>query len=174
MTPAIFYVYEYWRPDTDVCFYVGKGKGNRAWRLNRKNGHYRNIIDMLARIGLCVEVRLVRGELIEAEALQLEKERIAFWRSAGVPLTNQTDGGEGIPGFTHTLEARSKISTSGRKRTHSPESLAKMSASIKKVFANQALRDQISASLKKTLATPEGRAKRIAARRRRELARTKK
>ena len=26
----IFYVYEHWRPDKNVCFYVGKGKGKRA------------------------------------------------------------------------------------------------------------------------------------------------
>ena len=27
---ANYYVYEHWRPDKDVCFYVGKGKGGRA------------------------------------------------------------------------------------------------------------------------------------------------
>lgn len=27
---SIFYVYEHWRPDKDVCFYVGKGSKGRA------------------------------------------------------------------------------------------------------------------------------------------------
>ena len=27
---TIFYVYEHWRPDKDTCFWVGKGKGDRA------------------------------------------------------------------------------------------------------------------------------------------------
>jgi len=26
----MYYVYEHWRPDKDICFYVGKGKGSRA------------------------------------------------------------------------------------------------------------------------------------------------
>lgn len=31
-----FYVYEHWRPDTGVCFYVGKGKEKRAWDMKRR------------------------------------------------------------------------------------------------------------------------------------------
>jgi hypothetical protein len=35
--PKAFYVYEHWRPDVDLPFYVGKGKGGRAWENDRNN-----------------------------------------------------------------------------------------------------------------------------------------
>jgi hypothetical protein len=60
----IFYVYEHWRPDKDVCFYVGKGKDGRANVFSRKNAHYNSIVAKLARLGMCVEVRLVADERI--------------------------------------------------------------------------------------------------------------
>ena len=43
MTTNIFYVYEHVRPDTGVCFYVGKGKGKRAWNMKDRNAHHRAI-----------------------------------------------------------------------------------------------------------------------------------
>ena len=33
-----FYVYEHWRRDTRVCFYVGKGSGPRAYVMRAKPG----------------------------------------------------------------------------------------------------------------------------------------
>jgi hypothetical protein len=30
VAPKTFYVYEHWRSDTNLPFYVGKGKGSRA------------------------------------------------------------------------------------------------------------------------------------------------
>jgi hypothetical protein len=36
MTAKKFYVYEHWRPDKDVCFYVGKGHGRRAYKTAGK------------------------------------------------------------------------------------------------------------------------------------------
>lgn len=111
----IFYVYEHWRPDKDVCFWVGKGKKRRAYKFKR-NSHYNNIVQKLCRMGMCVEVRLVKSGLTETQSLKLECERIRFWRDAGVELTNKTDGGEGFSGFVRPLgilgtkESRKKLS----------------------------------------------------------------
>jgi hypothetical protein len=128
----LFYVYEHWRPDRDECFYVGKGKGRRANQMDfGRNPHHRHIQDKLARLGMCVEVRLVAEGLAEKDAFRIERERIAFWRSDGADLANKTDGGEGGSGYKHTPEAIAKVVAfhTGRKRP--PETRAKLSAAAK-------------------------------------------
>jgi hypothetical protein len=124
---TIFYVYEHWRPDKDVCFWVGKGNGDRAYRFHR-NFHYDNVVKKLSRIGMCVEVRLVKSGLDEDSAFALERERIAFWRSVECHLTNYTNGGEGPIGLKHTEETR-RIIREKRKRqkiSHSAATRAKI------------------------------------------------
>lgn len=96
---GIFYVYEHWRPDLDLCFYVGKGQRNRARTFKYRNQIYSAVAAELSRQGMCIEVRMVASALIEAEAFNIEMDRIAFWRAAGVALANRTDGGEGFSGF---------------------------------------------------------------------------
>ena len=62
-----FYVYEHWRPDINMPFYVGKGSGNRAFRLKKnRNRHFRNIVSKLEKQGLCVEIKMVSANLSEA------------------------------------------------------------------------------------------------------------
>lgn len=121
-----FYVYEHWRPDKDLPFYIGKGKGGRAY-IFRRNRYYNRIVKKLSRLGMCVEVRMVRGNLSEAAALSLEIERIAFWRVSGISLTNKTNGGEGTSGLKLTVAHREKIGAAGRGRRASKETRAKMS-----------------------------------------------
>ena len=133
---TIFYVYEHWRPDLDMPFYVGKGKGKRAYNMRDRSEHHQNIIKKLVSLGMCVEIRLVKHSMTEADALQLEINKIAEWRSLGVELCNKTDGGEGVSGLVMNSEARRKISLAkvgkpgkvtmlGKK--HTPETRAKMS-----------------------------------------------
>lgn len=128
---AKFYVYEHWRPDRDICFYVGKGHGDRAWRTTtgKRNRYYRNITAKLARLGMCVEVRLVASMLTENDALRIEIERIAFWNCAGIKLANLTAGGEGTVGLKHSEETRRKIKEkrARQKIKHSDETKAKIS-----------------------------------------------
>lgn len=110
-----FYVYEHWRPDLDVCFYVGKGRRNRAYQFKR-NATYNAVVKGLAAIGMCAEVRLVADALSEAASFQIEVQRIEFWRASGIELTNKTSGGNGFSGFVRPLgirlseEAKRKIS----------------------------------------------------------------
>ena len=90
----MFYVYEHWRPDKNVCFYVGKGHGPRAYVLKRgKNHRYNNTVSKVVAAGFAVEVRIIAKGMEEAAAFALEIERIAFWRGQGHHLTNQTAGG---------------------------------------------------------------------------------
>ncbi|MEN6608604.1 MAG: NUMOD3 domain-containing DNA-binding protein [Bryobacteraceae bacterium] len=107
---AIFYVYEHWRLDRDECFYVGKGRGGRAYSMKDRNRHHQAIVAKLSRTGSAFEVRIVASGLYEQKAFDLERERIVFWRSIGVDLTNLTNGGEGISGFKHSEETRKNLS----------------------------------------------------------------
>ena len=133
----VFYVYEHWRPDTDLPFYVGKGKGRRAYKFKNRNKHHQNIVNKLSELGMCVEVKLIASSLTEGEAFAIEKERISMWRDLGVSLCNKTDGGDGISGFVMPEDARKKISAAKKGKPviatmagkkHSEETKRKMSA----------------------------------------------
>lgn len=64
-----FYVYLYWRLDTNEVFYVGKGKGDRWRRLgkDRRNNHFKNIVSKYP-----IAVEIVKDNLTEQEALDIE------------------------------------------------------------------------------------------------------
>jgi hypothetical protein len=122
-----FYVYEHWRPDLDICFWVAKGTGDRAYRFKR-NQNYDRVVKGLADNGMCVEVRMVQSGLTEFEALAAECERIAFWKSASVQLTNRVDGGRGNRGLFVSEATRQKLRAANLGKKHSPETRAKMRA----------------------------------------------
>jgi hypothetical protein len=127
-----FYVYEHWRPDLDLCFYVGKGKGRRAVNIGHRNREHAKVVAELAAQGMCVEVRMFASDLTEEDAFYQECERIRFWRSMGVPLANCTDGGEGFSGFVRPLgiklspEARAKLSAARKGMKFTPEHRANL------------------------------------------------
>lgn len=123
--PFRFYVYEHWRPDKDVCFYVGKGMGRRANDMACRNPHHKNIQKKLARLGMCVEVRMVLEGLSEDEAFYEEAVRVGFWRDIGVPLANLTDGGGGVSGWRPNEEQRRKLGDAHRGKKRSPEACKK-------------------------------------------------
>jgi hypothetical protein len=114
---GLFYIYEHWRPDTDACFYVGKGSGRRANVMDSRNRYHNNVQKKLACLGMCVEVRLFAEGLAEEEAFDLEIERIAFWRGMGVPLANLTDGGEGGSNPSESTRALMRKAKLGAKLT---------------------------------------------------------
>ena len=129
-----FYVYEHWRPDLDVCFYVGKGTGRRCKIGRQRNSHHNNIVAKLNNLGMCVEVRMYKSGLSEKEALQIEKERISFWRNAGVDLVNKTAGGDGM--LSPTDNIRQKMSKSQQKRWENAEEKRKIVAEKTKLLWN--------------------------------------
>lgn len=105
-----FYVYEHWRLDQDLCFYVGKGKCGRAHSRHHRSQHWNRIVKKLEREGSSYEVRIVIDHISEQDAFEIEKSRIAFWRSVGVSLANKTSGGEGVTGLVHSEQTKKLIS----------------------------------------------------------------
>lgn len=131
---ANFYVYEHWRMDRDECFYVGKGHGTRAYRMQGRNGHHKAIVAKMSRIGSSVEVRIVADGLTEQEAFNLEISKIAFWTENGVDLANFTKGGTGTVGYKFTQEQKGKVSFSIKKYFENEESRKKTSEAVKKAM----------------------------------------
>lgn len=101
----VFYVYEHWRPDKGVCFYVGKGKGKRAWDLKKqRNRYHKAITSKLISLGMAVDVRIIINGLSSATALSLEIDRIAIYGIEN--LSNMTRGGDGMSNPTPELLKR--------------------------------------------------------------------
>ena len=86
-----FYVYEHWRFDTNKPFYVGKGSGNRAYQSIGRNYYWYNVVKELEEKGQPYETRFVSINLLESTALELEKQRIDFWCSKNIKLSNILD-----------------------------------------------------------------------------------
>ena len=87
----MFYVYEHIRNDTNAIFYVGKGKKERAYRVNNRNEYWKNIVNKTG-----YTVRFVAKGLDEELAYLVEEERIDQLKRLGIKLTNINAGGAGV------------------------------------------------------------------------------
>lgn len=100
-----FYVYVHRKLSNNEPFYVGKGKGRRAYEFSGRNSHWTNVKNKHG-----VKVEVVFDGLTEDEAYQLEIDTILEFRHFGYPLTNKTSGGRGILGLKHKEDSKTKIS----------------------------------------------------------------
>ena len=104
----IYYVYEHYKPKGRIPFYVGKGKGNRAYDNKKRNVWWNNIVNKYGYV-----VRFVKTNLSELDALWTENMCIIGWgradRGEG-PLVNLTDGGDTSVGYVYTDEIRASRS----------------------------------------------------------------
>lgn len=99
-----YYVYIHTRNDTGAVFYVGKGKEYRCSDHGNRNAWWTRIAN---KHGFTPKV-LEHFEL-ESDAFSMERYLIASYKSCGVSLTNQTDGGEGMSGYVHTQGSKQAI-----------------------------------------------------------------
>jgi NUMOD3 motif len=137
----IYYTYHLIDPETNKIFYVGKGKGQRAyihltralhWRetgisVPGANFHLYNKLLKIYSKGLNPIYAFVLTDVIEKEALAREIEDISKIGLSN--LCNLTFGGEG--------------------ETRSPESLEKLSQSLQKLYASER-GDEVRAKIAKS------------------------
>ena len=122
-------------------FYVGKGKKRRMkhhiWEAKTESQHWCNPhkkakIKKIISQNLKPEIKIIFETDNEREAFEKEKNTIAaIGRHPIGPLTNMTDGGDGISGYKQSEETKRKIgqSNSGKKRTK--DQLKSMSERVK-------------------------------------------
>jgi len=129
-----FYIYVLFR-ETGVPFYVGKGKGNRWLHHERKTprrpSHKDAIIRKMLAAGHEIPKVILHANLTEDVAFAYEMALIAAIGrvSKGLgPLTNQTDGGEGVSGWKVTPERLASMAAIKLGTKHSPEIRAKIGA----------------------------------------------
>ncbi len=62
-----YYVYIYWRLDTNEPFYIGKGKGDRWKKLNTRNKHFKRVINKYP-----IAVEIIKDNLTNEQACGIE------------------------------------------------------------------------------------------------------
>jgi hypothetical protein len=146
-----FYTYAWLRED-GTPYYIGKGKGRRAWtQSGRKNN---------AKMPPGERILILKKNLTEEEAFKHEIYMIAIYGrkdlGTGI-LHNFSDGGEGVS--QPSPEAREKIGAANRGKIRTQETREKLRASHlgKKLPLEQ--REKISNSLKGRVFTEEHKRK---------------
>lgn len=116
-TPARHYVYVHRKASDQSVFYVGKGKGRRAWDTQGRNRWWRHVAAIHGR-----SVEIVRDGLSEPCALALERMAIAIIGKGS--LVNLVDGGGGTAGWKHSDETKARIGAFHRGKPKKPSAIA--------------------------------------------------
>lgn len=102
-----FYTYMHTRNDTGQPFYIGKGKGDRAWQKKARRGSHWNRV--VSKCGYSVHI--LASWPTESESLEHEKFLISCFKDMGIGIINRTDGGEGTSGLKWNDESRARLSS---------------------------------------------------------------
>lgn len=97
----MFYTYAHTKPDGTI-FYIGKGKGRRAWDVSHRNQFWKNTVTKYG--GFNHEI-LANWDT-EEEAFSHEVLLISCFKDMGYKLVNLSDGGEGSSGYKYTEDQR--------------------------------------------------------------------
>lgn len=97
----MYYTYLHMTPSEEI-FYVGKGKGHRAFSHHDRSQEWKSFV--LQKKGLIVKI-IAEWET-EEEAFEHENLLITSLNSIGCKLLNKTDGGRGVRGYKQSQELK--------------------------------------------------------------------
>jgi hypothetical protein len=125
-----YYVYAHINPTNDEVFYVGKGRGRRAYDVSRRTNWWKNYYKKYGRLVMFIKINLT-----EKESLDIEKKWISNYGRKDLGkgrLLNLCDGGIGPLGQKPNKTSFKKGLTPWNKgKKASEESKLKMSISTK-------------------------------------------
>jgi hypothetical protein len=118
-------------PRTQEIRYIGKSIRPKERLMNHcneppSNCHRSHWIQELKRLGIKPDMIFLESVSGEWPWQESEKWWIKHGRDNGWPLTNNTDGGDGVEGLPPETQAKIKAAWKGRK--HRPETIAKLKA----------------------------------------------
>lgn len=162
ITPnAPIYIYALKDPFTDEIRYIGKTinlkrRLSNECRETAKSYRCHWIQSIISRGKKPIQVIL---ETLEPDAdwQAAEKKWIAYGRAQGWPLTNTTEGGDGVPGISGESKERMLKAWKGRK--HKPESLVKIGLASKGRYQSEETKRKRSEALKGRQFSDETRSK---------------
>lgn len=146
----IIYIYGLIDPITAEVRYIGKSIRPKERLTNHMNEvsncHRSHWLQSLKSIGLKPEM-VILEELDGASDWQaVERKWIQYGRGAKWPLTNNTDGGDGVCGLPLATRRKMALTWTGRK--HKPETLVKLRAARQLRTTSAETRMKMSASQK--------------------------
>ena len=121
-----YYTYAYLRKDR-TPYYIGRGKGRRAFQTSHN-----------VKVPPKERIIFLKTGLTFSESANHERYMIAVLGRKDIGtgiLRNITDGGEGIKGYRHTLEAKAEMSRSRTGRRHKSESKEKIRSGLATAWA---------------------------------------
>jgi hypothetical protein len=124
---AIYYVYEHYKPSSNIPFYVGKGKLKRAYSVLGRNKYWKRIVTKYKGF----EVKFIAKDIDEELAFLIEEERIDQLKRLNIKLCNMTNGGEGLSGYKQSKKTLLKLSKLRKGKKKSQEWKDKISLSNK-------------------------------------------
>lgn len=143
----MFYVYEHRRLDTNQLFYIGKGRGNRAYSTKDRSNEWQKV---------CADAKGRKVEIIfqcndEAVVLAYETFLIKTALIWGESLVNKTHGGEGKSGVNRTKAQKEHLRKLNLGKKHTDLTKTNLSKRFQNKFWAQ---KHLQASIAKS-STPE-------------------
>lgn len=145
MSAGNFYVYLHRKKTTGEVFYVGKGRGRRAFDSKMRNRHWHFVAN---KHGFTVE--FAQSGLQEWAAFEIESQLIALYGRLDLglgSLVNYTDGGDGSSGFVMPDHTKKKISVATIGKKKSQETRIRMSIANSRRVVSKLTKDRISMAL---------------------------
>lgn len=130
-------------------FYVGKGRRDRAWSLQGRNIYWRRVN---SKHGFAVTICAYWDS--EDEAHQHEIFLIKCFRDMGTPLTNMTDGGEGMSGYTPSPESNMKRSESLKAFLSDPSEKSKRISHLASIYSDEVVQRRRKEAIRAALSSP--------------------